>query len=112
MTEHTLFIRQMEKLKNAKSYQDFPLIVLLEYEVVDRGHEQREYYIFFSSPSAVLICSAELNVNRYFAVLLSSNCIIFHKFTSTTAENHESHVFFSSIKYYLLLTLGWSSKDI
>lgn len=33
MTEQALFIRQMENIKNAKSYQDYPLTVLLEYEV-------------------------------------------------------------------------------
>lgn len=76
------------------------------------GHEQERKGHFFWSPPAVLICSAELNVNRYCALLLVSNCIIFHKFTCVTAENHESYVFFSSTKYYLFLILGWPPHDI
>lgn len=32
MTEQALFIRQMENIKNAKPYQDSPLILLLEYD--------------------------------------------------------------------------------
>lgn len=68
-----------------------------------QAREKRPFFLQLSSSSDLL---GRAECKQKFALPPVSNCIIFHKFTCITAENHESHLFFSSIKYYLLLTLG------